>query len=143
VLVSAPEMPARIPFTEARVLLKHASRAARFEHGFGDLDAVSLRNINLKMDMIPAEAKRPELEAERFELPKRRCARVDVRLFPKAVVPTLRRKHHRHPVISRVARRATETFKAHATQKVHHHHVHSPKGAVERRRADYGIALSN
>ena len=138
-LVSAPEMPARIPFTEARVLLKHASRAARFEHGFGDLDAVSLRNINLKMDMITAEAKRPELEAERFELPKRRGARVDVRLFPKAVIPALRRKHHRHPVIARVAHPATETFKAHATRKVHHHHVHSPKGAAERRRADYGL----
>ena len=69
--------------------------------------------------MVAGEAEGAELEAVRFEFAKRCSARVDMRLLEKAIVSTFCHEHHRDPIVARVARCATDRFKALAMYVCH------------------------
>ena len=82
------------------------------------------------MCVVATESERAELETEAFEFFECCGAGVDVRLLFEAVVPALGHKHHRDPVVARVA---TDMFKAPANY-FYHVGLHSLKAPLKRRR---------
>ena len=120
-LIAAPEATFWVALPEAMMFFKHPLRRARFEHDFCYLNRIPLRNIHQKMRVIACKSQLVELEAERFEFAKSLRARVNVRLLQETIETVLGHEHHRDPVVSRVARRATKTFNLSKALAIHVH----------------------
>ena len=104
VFISAPESATWVTLAKPRVRLKHLPAAVGFEHGFGGLEGIFLRDVDREMNVTSAKAKVAEFKPESFKISKRLGAGVDMRLFFKTVEVAFGFKHHGHPVISCVNR---------------------------------------
>ena len=129
--VSAPETSSRISFSKSRVRSEDALRTSRFEHDFRNLHRVFLRNVHEEVNVVPAKTKFAKLETISFEFSECCSARIDVRLFQKAIVSKFGHEHHRDPVVARV-RTIKSVISRFTTQVLH---KSSPERHQRRREA--------
>ncbi len=102
VLVSRPEVTARIEFSEVWLVLKNALGRVFFQHGFGIQNRVLFRHVHGQVNVGSAKTKLCKLKPEPFQFLKTGLTGIDAALLPEHVVSAFGHKHERKPVAPRV-----------------------------------------